>query len=52
VSLVRDAGFGTAFTTESRPVRLRDRPQHLPRIQMHDWTGAQFERALLTRDLW
>ena len=52
VSLVRDAGFGTAFTTESRPVRLRHQPQHLPRIQMHDWTGAQFERALLTRELW
>jgi peptidoglycan/xylan/chitin deacetylase (PgdA/CDA1 family) len=52
VALVREAGFESALTTESRPVSRRHQPQHLPRIQMQDWTGAEFERSLLTRELW
>ena len=50
--LVREAGFESALTTEARPVRLRHQRQHLPRIQMQDWSGAEFERSLLTRELW
>lgn len=50
--IVRDAGFESALTTKALPVGRRDHPQHLPRIQMQDWTGAEFERCLLTRELW
>ena len=50
--IVREAGFDSALTTEPRPVGRRHHPQQLPRIQMQDWTGAEFERCLLTRELW
>ncbi|WP_372624746.1 polysaccharide deacetylase family protein [Falsiroseomonas sp.] len=51
VCLVREAGFENALTTESRPVRRHHQLQHLPRIQMRDWNGAEFERSLLTGEL-
>jgi peptidoglycan/xylan/chitin deacetylase (PgdA/CDA1 family) len=51
-SLVREAGFEVAFTTQRGPIRPGDQAHDLPRVQVHDWDGAEFERMLLTGGLW
>lgn len=44
VSLVKEAGFSLAFTTDSRPVSILDSKWRLPRIATADIGGEEFAR--------
>ena len=48
VKLVREAGFCAACTTAAGFVRKSTDPFLLPRIQVLDWDGAEFERRIET----
>ena len=45
-SLVREAGFGRACTSVSGAVRRNTSPLALPRFNVEDWNGEQFEARL------
>lgn len=43
---VREAGFARACSTQADPVRSSARLFELPRVQVQDWDGDEFERRL------
>ncbi len=47
---VADAGFTSAYSTIHGPVTSASDPLALPRIQVLDWNGDAFERALRSAD--
>ncbi len=47
VSLLRGAGFRRACTSSARPLTAGADPYRLPRLQVGDWAGDEFEERLL-----
>ena len=46
--LVNEAGFSCACTTEEEPVWSRSHRFQLPRFDVQDWSGEEFDKRLLT----
>ena len=46
IAIVREAGFACACTTHPATVWAGDDPYMLPRLEVGDWSGAEFERRL------
>lgn len=47
VALAREAGFTTAVTTEPVTATARTEPMRMPRFDVKNWTGEEFERRLV-----
>lgn len=46
VNIASQLGFYAAFTTDPQPISKHSARYRLGRFQVHDWSGAEFERQL------